>query len=317
MPIEPPKRRLSARQIEVFRAVMIAGSLSGAARQLNVSQPSLSRLVMRIEDLVGFPLFDRFRGRLRPTAEAETVFGKLQHIQAQFDQLEEAIGQIGRGETGSFRLGASPSLARQLVPVALSRLHQRFPSLPLQMDHIGLAQIVDYLALARGECVLTITPVIDPTVESRAIWPGCLVAIMPRDHRLAGQAMVTPQELVGEKLITCAPGTPHRRMVDEVLAEAGATPRVSVVAQFAESAIGLARAGLGLAVVDEFTAMDAESDRLAVVPLAPVPRFYIHLSWNRGTVRSRFAVIFEAMLVEVLRATAMALPGQAPGRSMP
>src|SRR3712207_2008590 len=71
-------RRLSARQIEVFRAVMVAGSLSGAAQQLNVSQPSLTRLVRRIEDQVGFALFDRVKGRLLPTAEARMVFAKLQ-----------------------------------------------------------------------------------------------------------------------------------------------------------------------------------------------------------------------------------------------
>jgi DNA-binding transcriptional LysR family regulator len=84
-------RRMSARQIEVFRAVMVAGSLSGAAQQLNVSQPSLTRLVRRIEDQVGFALFDRVKGRLLATAEARMVFAKLQHIQEQLDGLDEAI----------------------------------------------------------------------------------------------------------------------------------------------------------------------------------------------------------------------------------
>ena len=298
------RRRLSSRQIEVFRAVIIAGSISGASRELNVSQPALSRLVRRMEDLVGFPLFERSGGRLQPTAEAQMVFARLQHIQSQLDGLDDAINRIARGETGQFRLGASPSLARQLVPAALARLRGRFPDLPLQLDQLSLPQIVDYLALASGECAVTITAVNHPTVESRPIWPGRLVCIMPRHHPLAGQRIVTAQDLDGEPLIACAPGTPHRQMVEAVFAEAGAQPRVVVVGQFAESAIGLTQAGLGISVVDEFTAMDAASESLVVVPLPPVPRFHIHLSHNRGVARSRFAVIFEAMLLDLLRARA-------------
>jgi DNA-binding transcriptional LysR family regulator len=91
-------------------------------------------------------------------------------------------------------------------------------------------------------------------------------------------------------------------MVEAVFAEIGAEPRIGVIGQFAESAIGLTQAGLGIAVVDEFTAMDAASDRLVVVPLPPVPRFHIHLSHNGSVVRSRFAMIFEAMLLDLLRA---------------
>ena len=133
-PVGSRPRRLSARQIEVFRAVMIAGSLSGAAQQLNVSQPSLTRLVKRIEDQVGFALFDRIKGRLLPTDEARQVFARIQHIQDQLDGLDEAIGQIARGEFGLFRLGASPSLAQRLVPAALAQFRGRFPRVPIHFD---------------------------------------------------------------------------------------------------------------------------------------------------------------------------------------
>jgi DNA-binding transcriptional LysR family regulator len=295
-----PSQRLSARQIEVFRAVMIAGSLSGASRQLNVAQPSLTRMVRRIEDVVGFTLFDRYRGRLRPTLEAQQVFWRIQHIQAQLDSLDDAIGQIARGETATFRLAASPSLARQLVPMALARLREKFPGLSLQLDQASLPHIVDYLALGIGECVLTVTPVIHPTVESRSLWPGSLVCLMPAEHPLAARASIGAADLLDAPLIVCGSGTPHRRMVQAVFEEIGAVPRVSVVGQFAESAIGLTRAGLGLAIVDEFTAMDAASDEVTVRPLDLVPRFHVHINRNRNAIQSRMATTFEEILLDVL-----------------
>src|SRR4051794_28257236 len=67
------RRRLSLRQIEVFRAVMISGSINGASQMLRVSQPSLSRVVRRTEDVLGFNLFERIRGRLVPTKEAGSL----------------------------------------------------------------------------------------------------------------------------------------------------------------------------------------------------------------------------------------------------
>ena len=302
-------RRMSARQIEVFRAVMVAGSLSGAAQQLNVSQPSLTRLVRRIEDQVGFALFDRVKGRLLPTPEARMVFAKLQHIQEQLDGLDAAIGQIARGDTGLFRLGASPSLAQRLAPEALARFRARFPAVPLHLDVLTLGQLVDYLALGRGECVLTMTRIDHPAIESRPLWPGRLACLVPRTHPLADRAAVSAKDLLDEPLIACEPDTPHGRLVRELFGEIGAAPRIGVTTRFAETAIGLTEAGLGVAVVDEFTAMGAASPRTAVRPVDAAPRFHVHLNRGSGAARSRFAATFEAELLELLRAREGAGPG--------
>ena len=61
---------MRARQLEVFTAVMRVGTVTGAAQSLNISQPALSQILLHCEDELGFKLFDREKGRLRPTAEA-------------------------------------------------------------------------------------------------------------------------------------------------------------------------------------------------------------------------------------------------------
>ncbi len=95
----------------------------------------------------------------------------------------------------------------------------------------------------------------------------------------------------------------------ELFAEIGAAPRIGVTTRFAETAIGLTEAGLGVAVVDEFTAMGAASPRTAVRPLDAAPRFHVHLNRGSGAARSRFAATFEAELLELLRAREGAGPG--------
>ncbi|NOJ99318.1 LysR family transcriptional regulator, partial [Corallococcus coralloides] len=66
--------RLNLKQIEVFRAIMLTGSISGAAKLLHVSQPAVSRLIGYTEQRLGLSLFERIKGRLYPTPEARHLF---------------------------------------------------------------------------------------------------------------------------------------------------------------------------------------------------------------------------------------------------
>lgn len=292
--------KLTFHQIDVFRAVMITGSLSSAAQQLNISQPSLGRSVKRTEDLVGFALFDRVRGRLLPTAEARSLFRSVQHIQEQLDGLGEVILRIANEGPGRFQLGASPSLARRLVPAALARFRMQFPGVPIHFDTVTLPNVVDYLALGRGDCFLSIAPIIHPMIESRAIWPGRLVCLLPPDHTLSAQPVIAVADLVGLPLIVFDPDTPHGRMVDDAFAEIGEKPTVSIVAKVAWTAIGLTAEGLGIAILDEFTAMEASRDRLTVRPMDLPPAFNVHLNRNKQAATSRFTEAFETAMLDLL-----------------
>src|SRR5690606_28821782 len=71
---------LSLRQIEVFRAIMMAGSISGAGRMVHVSQPAVSRVLALTEARLGYPLFERAKGRLLPTPEARRLYQEVEHV---------------------------------------------------------------------------------------------------------------------------------------------------------------------------------------------------------------------------------------------
>ena len=74
----PPPPRITHRHIEIFRAVMLAGGVSGAARLLYTSQPTVSRELARLETLLGYSLFERVQGRLRATARALSLWDEVQ-----------------------------------------------------------------------------------------------------------------------------------------------------------------------------------------------------------------------------------------------
>src|SRR3954471_3643596 len=101
------------RQIEVFRAVMVAQSISGAAKALHVSQPAVSRLISYTEQRVRLTLFERIKDRLYPTPEARRLFEEVgavyNSVQRVNQVAEELITQSSRGVGGGGRGDTGPA----------------------------------------------------------------------------------------------------------------------------------------------------------------------------------------------------------------
>lgn len=111
---------MNLRHIEIFHAVYVNGSVSGAARTLNISQPSVSKTLRHAESLLGFPLFERTTGRLVPTEDAHILFGEVSEIQDRVYALREAGRNLKRGTGGILRVSALPSLALDALPIAVA-----------------------------------------------------------------------------------------------------------------------------------------------------------------------------------------------------
>ena len=92
---------ISHRHIQVFRAVMTTGSVTSAAEMLFTSQPTISRELGQLEYLLGFPLFDRVRGRLRPTARALTLYDDVQRSYIGLDRILATAANLKACEQGA------------------------------------------------------------------------------------------------------------------------------------------------------------------------------------------------------------------------
>eukprot|EP01037_Dinobryon_pediforme_P044017 gene44017-55471_t len=101
---------MNLRHIEIFHAVYVNGSVSAAARALNVSQPSVSKTLRHAESLLGFELFQRIAGRMVPTEDAHAMFGDVAEIQERVRALREAGRNLRTGGGATLRISALPSL---------------------------------------------------------------------------------------------------------------------------------------------------------------------------------------------------------------
>src|SRR3954451_6301878 len=97
---------MTLRQVEVIRAVMVTGTIGGAAKLLNVSAPGISRLVKYTEKSLGVRFFKRQNGRYFPTTEAQNIFEQINGVYKKVDDLTETISKIGRGALSELRIGS-------------------------------------------------------------------------------------------------------------------------------------------------------------------------------------------------------------------
>lgn len=106
---------LTHRQLTMFRAIMLHGNLGRAADACASSQPTLSRELGRLEQLLGFNLFDRVRGRLRPTVRALALMQEVERSFIGLEQIAARASELRTQATGRLRIACLPALRCRLM----------------------------------------------------------------------------------------------------------------------------------------------------------------------------------------------------------
>ena len=129
----PLSHRITHRHIEVFRAVMTTGSATGAADLLHSSQPTVSRELARLESLLGYALFERVQGRLRPNVRALALWDEVQRSWQGLERVVDRAVALGRSGAVQLSVLCLPALAHALLPAAAARLMQSRPEARLSV----------------------------------------------------------------------------------------------------------------------------------------------------------------------------------------
>jgi DNA-binding transcriptional LysR family regulator len=292
---------LTLRQVEVIRAVMLTGSIAGAAEYLNVSGPGISRLVKHAEESLGIRLFERKGGVFLPAPEARGVFDQINEVYGKMEGLETAIANLSSGQSGALAFGSVPSVAQFIVARAVVAIRKRYPELYIDLNVLKIEEAVDYLLLERGELVAMSYRFDHPSLDFVELGTGHLVAVVPDGHPLAGGPKVSVHDLAREPLIGVAPTDPYGEIVAKPFVEAGLEHRLSIRARFAQTVVSLVRHGLGVALIDEFSVAGVFMPGLTRIPLVEPSEIRIFGVTKRNRSLSVYADFALARLREELR----------------
>ena len=282
-------KELTLRQIEVLRAVMMAGTIKGAADLLNVSAPGISRLLKHLEESLGLRLFERKAGLFVPATEARAVFQMVQEVYRQVENLNESLHSLSKGEDATLAFASAPSIAQFIAARAIRTIRQRFPDLFIDLNILKIEETLDYLLLEKGEFVLMSSFIDNPAVENEALAVGRVVVLVPRGHRLAAKSAISVHDLVGEPFLGVDPSDPYGAILARPFREAGYEPRHSVRGRFAQTVVSLVRHGLGVALIDEFSVAEVYMPGLVKRPLVEATPITAYVVSKRNRQLSSFA----------------------------
>jgi len=126
-PSAPTRPDLSSRQLQCVVSLARYGSFVAAASDLGLSQPSLTRAIMRIEETLGVRLFTRSTRRVALTAAGRAFFARARVVQAELRKAEEEVAQVGGEGQGSVALGVGPTSGVLILTEAVTRFREQFP----------------------------------------------------------------------------------------------------------------------------------------------------------------------------------------------
>lgn len=288
---------LTLRQIEVIRAVMVAGTVNGAAELLNVSAPGISRVMKHAENQLGIRLFSRRHGRFIPTREAQSVFGQVDAVFQKVEDLQYAIDLLKKGVSTVFSFGSVPSISQYILPRVVRRLRGKFPDLKMEINVLKIEEAINYLLLKKGEVVAMSYKINHPGLMSHPLAVGSLVAIVPEGHELARSKEVSLATLATFPLIGIDPGDPYGRIMASVFRERGHDFDLSIQARFAQTVYALVGQGLGVAIIDEFSVCGRDLPGVVRLPISEPTPFRTYAVVSADEPQS----IFAEYLIDYLR----------------
>lgn len=264
-----PSFSINLKSLECFRTIITAGSATAAAKQLNITQPAVSRLLGQLESRVGFQLFHRSKGRLLPTNEALAYYKEVDIALQSMERVYQLAGNLGNENFGELSIVAPPSLAETILPRLIADFLREHPRVHVNLDSQSAEIARDMVTLRAVDCGFVRMPVDYPGLVCESLMRSGSICVIPTDHPLTKRKIIQMHQLQDEPLILLGKGRQSRRETDDAFRAAGIKPNVRVETHTVGSACALARGGVGIAIVNELLGLQYRGAGIEFRPLLP------------------------------------------------
>ena len=287
--------------LRYFLSVAQTGSFSRAARDMYVTQPTVSSGIAELEKAMGVRLFNRGSKPVTLTMEGRTLVHYAMQIQ---DLIEEAEDRLQRRDVlpgEGFQFGAIDAAVTYLLPDILKNYMRAYPDISLSAQVAPSRYLVDDLLMNRSEFAVISLPFEHPRVETVSIYRDSMPLVVGASHPFAARNTATLQEVVQEPLMLFHTDSISRKIVDERFAEAGVSPGVAMEMRSPEAMRKLVEVGVGISFLPMLTVRESlEAGVLKVVDVEGVAfSREIGVAWRKGryfgpAIRHLLEAIFDA-----------------------
>ncbi len=290
---------MDVKLLEAFRAVVDHRSMTAAASAMGITQPAVSTQIARLEDSVGFSLFERANGRLKPTPEGLLFYAEASRVLGEVDRLQAATLQIRGGQAGRLVIASHPSAAISLLPSLVAQFVGQRPGVSVRLISRHSDVVSQLLPAESFDVGIAELPIGDGQVDVRRYAMRC-VAILPPRHPLARHQVLGPVQLGAYPMVMPARSHQVPNRIRGVFGAAGIHVNGVVEAEFFASLCGLVAAGAGWSIVDPLSAQSFSHLGFVTRPFEPAIDYEIGAFYRRDREPSMLAAAFLDLLDEKL-----------------
>jgi len=244
------------REIEIFRAVMTAGSASKAARLLNLTQPAVSQSLRKLETHAGLALFERARGKLVPTQEAHALLAEVHRCFVGLDAIEHRLRSLRQFGVNRIRIASLPGMGVGFLPRVLSELKLSERKVTVSLQIMSSRDVRTRLLAGEADIGLMADEVSADGLEHSVFARYNGVVALPPRHPLARKKVIKPADLARYPFLALNPEDGASVRLDAIFRAHGVLPDTIVETPYTISLCELVRHHVGIAIVNPVTALD-------------------------------------------------------------
>lgn len=278
---------MNLRQVEVFRVVMTSGTTARAAEILHVSQPAVSKMIQELERSLGFALFHRIKGRLKPTPEGQLFFREVEQAFLGLSHLRGAAARIRDYGSGELRIACLSALSTNVLPRALHAFMTRHPNVAITFQAHMSSTVRDLVATGQFDLGIVADEIDRTGVEVQEFASFRVAVAIPKGHGLEKRKVIRPDDLAGQPFIALAPEDTTRREAERVFEAAAVAPRTVIETPYSTTICAMVAAGIGIGLVNPLTAEPYVRHGLTLRPFEPALHFRTLLITPPNRIASR------------------------------
>lgn len=290
-------------QCRAFVSVADAGTFTGAAKLIGVSQSAVSHAIAALEKELGTELLNREHGRITLTPAGRRVLQSARIMLKHAQEIASVSSRVVSIAKPRLRVGVGRSFGKRALPRLLSDLRVRYPDMALDVRVGPCTDVEDWLR--RGLVDVGVGTLAGSGLPAETVLRDTMHVVLPAGHPLNAGTTVHVRQLAGESLLM--PGEAPERELCSFLQSHGVTPRIGFRVDDLGTLMTLSANGHGLTVLPGI-AIPVKAPRLRALPLIPVMPADQLVSVSKAGEANPFAEEF----IELLKSSLHACEWQAP-----
>jgi len=276
--LSPLMRRITLKQLRAFSAVNREGTISAAARLLNLTPPAVNLQLRLLEESAGMPLLERSKGTMHLTEAGSSLLDTVEQIETALGEFGEALDALRGGEMGHVNVGIV-STAKYFAPRALAEFVKLYPDVNMRLQVGNRGEMINSLEHHQLDFVIMGLPPSDLEVDKVVIGDHPHIIIAPPDHPKVGKKRIPFNSLTKDTFLLRESSSGTRLLLQRLFDEAGLYPNMGLEIGSNETIKQAVMAGLGIALISADTVnielRDGRLCGLDVVGLPAIRQWYL------------------------------------------